>query len=607
MHFEQSIILAASRETVWKLVADTDRLNREVGLPPILFTFTPRKAGGTDAIATARIAGFTLRYREHPFDWVRPAYYHVRRTFEKGPVREMVGGARLEEVEGGTLVTVWGDLEPTNALGAIACRAIGAKAISDFILAYRGFDAYLKEAAATPYPRHSGRPTAHRERLRQKLALLKTAGASEDVAERLGGYLAGAPPESTVGMRPFALADRWGVDRISVLKACLLAAGSAVGLLDLRWRVLCPSCRGGPAATSRLSEVGESVHCEACNIRFDAEFDRSVEVCFSVAPAIRDVRETTFCIGGPGRAPHAVAQFYLRPGERRTETLILAPGGYTLASLQAAQTVSYSTCESAADEACVRITESESRAVIQLESGEETGCRSAWTIVNESGQEVVLRMETPEWTNQTATAALVTSLQTFRDQFSSEVLAPGMELAVRQICVLFSDLKGSTAMYRAQGDAPSYRTVREHFDLMRRIIDAHNGAIVKTIGDAVMATFSDPAEGVDAALAIQRAAMAEPDHPVVKLGLHYGPAIAVTANEKLDYFGQTVNLAARVQGASEGGDVVISSALAADPAIAEILSSGEYSITPFETVVRGVDEPVKMLRIFFAGASKTQS
>jgi len=229
------------------------------------------------------------------------------------------------------------------------------------------------------------------------------------------------------------------------------------------------------------------------------------------------------------------------------------------------------------------------------------GCRSVWTISNESAEEVVLRVETPEWTNEAATAALVTSLQTFRDQFSSEVLAPGIELAVKQICILFSDLKGSTAMYRQQGDAYSYRTVREHFDLMRRIIDTRNGAIVKTIGDAVMATFYDPVDGFKAALEIQCESRMKPDQPIVKLGLHYGSAIAVTANEKLDYFGQTVNLAARIQSESAGGDVVISDVLATDPRVAAILDAGDFVVAPFQTNVRGVDEPVNMVRITWRG------
>ena len=603
MHFEQSMHIAAPRETVWKFMADTDRLNRELGLPPVLFTFKPRESGGTDAFATMRIAGIALRYREHPFEWVRPSYYRVRRTFPGGPIREIVSGARLEDADGGTRITGFVDLEPSNAVGAVACRAIGTKSASDFLSVCKRLDAYLSKAAVTPYPRHAGKPPAQRERLEQKLRLLAAAGADDRLTERLGDHIAHAPPEDTIAMRPFALAGAWGAERMAVLKMCLLAAGHGVGLLDLRWRVLCPACRGGPPSASRLADIGEEVHCASCNIRFDAEFDRSVEVCFGVAPAVRAVRETTYCVGGPGRAPHAVAQFYLMPGERRTEGLFLPDGPYTLSSLQAHLPASFTGGAPGSEEVTVEIRRNGDRAdLIVTPPVNRIDCQAKWNFANDTAEAVILRVETPEWTSEAATAALVTSLQTFREQFSSEVLAPGMELAVRQICVLFSDLKGSTAMYRAQGDAHSYKTVRVHFDRMRRIIDTHNGAIVKTIGDAVMATFFDPADGLEAALAIQRETAGDAGQPVVKLGLHYGPAIAVNANETLDYFGQTVNLAARIQSVSEGKDVVISAALAEDPRVQQMLRAPKLTVIPFESTVRGIDEPVRMFRIVTGSA-----
>ena len=84
----------------------------------------------------------------------------------------------------------------------------------------------------------------------------------------------------------------------------------------------------------------------------------------------------------------------------------------------------------------------------------------------------------------------------------------------------------------------------------------HDGAVVKTIGDAVMASFGDPADAVKAALAMQ--ARDRCDHELVlKLGIHVGPSVVVTLNDRLDYFGSTVNMAARLQGQSQGGDIVL--------------------------------------------------
>ena len=156
-------------------------------------------------------------------------------------------------------------------------------------------------------------------------------------------------------------------------------------------------------------------------------------------------------------------------------------------------------------------------------------------------------------------------MQAFRDLFADAVLRPGDQVAIRRVALLFTDIKGSSELYNRVGDARAYGWVREHYAVLTRAVRQHDGAIVKTIGDAVMAAFSDPADALAAAARDPRrhrrastahAAGPEEGRFVVKLGLHCGPCIAVTLNDRLDYFGRTVNLAARLQGESRGGDIV---------------------------------------------------
>ena len=163
------------------------------------------------------------------------------------------------------------------------------------------------------------------------------------------------------------------------------------------------------------------------------------------------------------------------------------------------------------------------------------------------------------------------SLQVFRDLFAEATLRPGDEAAVSQVALLFTDLRGSTALYERVGDAAAFNIVREHFALLAAIVRDHDGAVVKTIGDAVMASFGDPADAVKAALAMQ-AAHRRP-RAVLKLGIHVGPSVMVNLNDRLDYFGSTVNMAARLQGQSEGGDIVLSRAVADDPAVKPLLAA----------------------------------
>ena len=195
-----------------------------------------------------------------------------------------------------------------------------------------------------------------------------------------------------------------------------------------------------------------------------------------------------------------------------------------------------------------------------------------------------------------ANGAEVIALQVFRDLFAEATLRPGDDAGVSQVALLFTDLRGSTALYERVGDATAYNIVREHFTLLAAIVRGHDGAVVKTIGDAVMASFADPAQAVRAALAMQANAIGaqEPDL-VLKVGVHAGPSVVVTLNDRLDYFGSTVNMAARLQGQSDGDDIVLSQAVAADPAVQEILAAVPKRQ---ETVaLKGFAEPVGFLRL----------
>ena len=82
---------------------------------------------------------------------------------------------------------------------------------------------------------------------------------------------------------------------------------------------------------------------------------------------------------------------------------------------------------------------------------------------------------------------------------------------------------------------------------------------------------------------------------VIKVGLHAGPCIAVTLNGRLDYFGSAVNMAARLQGESEGGDIVLSEDVANDPVAAPILQS--YPLSTESRSIKGFDAPVTFRRL----------
>ncbi|WP_395088345.1 DUF5939 domain-containing protein [Armatimonas sp.] len=560
---EKTLLFSIPREALWELLSDTERLNRELKLPSVAFTFTPRPEGGSSLRGQARFGPVTLRYVEEPYHWVKPSLWWVQRFPENGPVSVYRVGVQLETEGAVTRLMAWSEAEPRGVGGRFLAQRIARSSVNGLLRACTSFVAFLEGRQATPYPIHAhksgtapGAPDgAAMQRTRTRL---EQAGLTGEQAARLIAFLLLSPPEDVVDFRPFALADRWGLGRTEVLKLCLKAVRA--GALELHWRLLCPACRGaGPSVETLDALTPDKAHCASCNISFGPAFDQDVEVCFSVAPALRkaDDGAATYCIGGPHRMRHVVIQWQVPANTSETVGTSLPRGTYRLRSPQRRETQELGLAQSA-----------------------------SVVLANTASYPMLFRLESLGWREDAATAAQVTALSEFRKHFGSEVLAPGQELVVRQVTILFTDLKGSTQMYATHGDAPSYATVRAHFEQLSKILETYEGGVVKTIGDSIMAAFTNPEQAVQAALAIQR----EAAPLVVKLGLCSGPALAVTANGQLDYFGQTVNLASRIQGQSHGGDIVLPDGLLH-------FVPTELSQESFTAMLKGTDAPVTLWRI----------
>lgn len=201
------------------------------------------------------------------------------------------------------------------------------------------------------------------------------------------------------------------------------------------------------------------------------------------------------------------------------------------------------------------------------------------------------------------------TLQTFRDLFPRETIPPNESLVIRRVAILFTDLAGSTALYTRRGDARAYNLVRQHFELLFQLVAIHNGVVVKTIGDAIMAAFTVPADAIQAALAMhqqiqalnQQLQLSGDDQLILKIGIDVGPCISVTLNDRLDYFGTTVNTAARVQASSQGNDIVVTSALLMDSDTANVVK--DYAQLSSQIKFKGLDWPIEVHRIALTTAS----
>ena len=575
LHLERVIEVGVSAEEIWPYVAQTDRLNREIGLPGPEFSFKPRPSGGTDVTAVAKLGPLTFRYEEHPFEWVRPEWFHVRRVFKNGPVRTVIAGTRIESTPNGARVTAYSDVECPNWAIPIARVMIG-RSLGPLERAFRRFDQVSRNEQHIAYPKLTEGIRVRRDRLSASMKSLTLERIDSRLLSKFEAILCEEPDPDVQEFRSRELARRMGWhDEREVLHLCL--AATRHGILELEWRVMCPYCRSNRTVFHHLHELKDEAHCVACAIRFDSRFDENVEVVFSVAEAIRQVSKSIFCVGGPENTPFASAQIIV---PSMSEKSIVAPTGVGGIRLVCLQRSGRPTIEIATDAMAA--------VAIDLDSSNRYRLAPNGTISiqNRNSEQIEVRLEDVSQLPMVTTAAEVTCLQQFRDQFSSEVLAPGHEMSIRQVTILFTDLKGSTRMYRERGDAPSYAAVRSHFEFLYRVIAAGEGVVIKTIGDAVMAAFANPTAAIRAALDIQRIE----DELITKIGLHTGPAILVNANGILDYFGRTVNLASRLQKHSLGGDVVLSEESMC-PSIVDA------DIEPFEAEVPDIYGSMRLLRL----------
>lgn len=167
------------------------------------------------------------------------------------------------------------------------------------------------------------------------------------------------------------------------------------------------------------------------------------------------------------------------------------------------------------------------------------------------------------------------------------------------VCIMFTDIVGSTQMTHEHGDYAAQDVVRIHNAVVRSALAAHDGREVKHTGDGIMASFTSAANAVRATIEVQRALL---DHKArkgslgvnVRIGLNAGEAV----QEEDDFFGTTVQLAARVCDKAGSGEIFVTEnvrALAKGQGIV-FSDAGQYEM-------KGVPQPMMLYRVNLATMS----
>jgi class 3 adenylate cyclase len=416
-----------------------------------------------------------------------------------------------------------------------------------------------------------------------------------------------------------------GLDEEKTISGFLHAA--RLGLFELTWNVLCPGCGGVLDATQTLKSVHkEAYDCALCACGYEPTLDEMVEVAFTVSPRVRRIA---------AHDPHSLPiweyfrQIFWGSGVDLPETgleevlekitieaIELPPAEKALISLQlpSAFVIVFEPVTHAAHFIDVKGEPTRERqnltmifnkvhaptgttemrpGPLRLSLENRTDARtlpSVWIAGDELHQLLGKR-------RQFLTAKRLLSNQTFRDIYRTDTLDVDQGLKITSLTFLFTDLKGSTALYDRVGDIVAYDLVREHFRVLQEIVSSEGGAVVKTIGDAVMATFPTPDRAVSAALRMRDSVQSLRNDLLVKIGIHEGPCLAVTLNDRLDYFGQTVNIAARVQSLADSRAIFATKSVVKDSEVAGMLEANKLKLTEQVAALRGVADKMTVYQI----------
>lgn len=439
-----------------------------------------------------------------------------------------------------------------------------------------------------------------------------------------------APDRKLNRINALAFAAEEGLDEEQTIAGLLHA--SRLGLFDLSWNVLCPGCGGVLDANTSLKTVESDAYtCALCAAGYEPTLDEMVEVTFTVSPRVRRI-----AAHDPHQLPPAeyFRQIYWGSGvdlpeddfeslvdEFVVEALELPAGEKAVISLQLPEgfVIVFEPVTHAAQFIDVKGEPTKERQALSLvfdrghrhnetlvmhpgavritvENHVEVRTLPSVCLANDALHEVLGRRR------PFLTAKRLLSNQTFRDIYHTNTLDVDQRLKITSLTFLFTDLRGSTELYERVGDLAAFDLVRTHFTVLGEIVAAEAGAVVKTIGDAVMATFPTPDRAIAAAMRMreQMRRLNEErggEDLILKIGIHEGPCIAVNLNERQDYFGQTVNIASRVQHLATSDEIFATSTVLGSPRASDLLAERGLKPTPHTASLRGIAKAISIFAI----------
>ncbi|MCG6148223.1 adenylate/guanylate cyclase domain-containing protein [Leptospira levettii] len=570
--------LSVTREEIWPYLIDTSSFNKRIGLPKFQYVEKDGKL-----IGKTKQAGFNLEWEEVPWEWEYLKELGNARIYSRGFAHYIRTKIIVEPLgESRSKVYVYLGAIPRNFFTRKILNIALPRLKESFQNGFQQLETEIKRGKPKFNLNSSKEKTfipdaqwIHPEKLEKQIPNLIQKGISKDTITKVFEWIKLSSDNDLDRIRIKQVSRILDLDPDEVLY--LFLQGCRLGIFTLSWDIVCPHCRGVRTSLTKLGDMPAKDQCDVCEIDFDTTGVNSIEVTFHIHPSVRIVEKQIYCAAEPATKQHILLTKKIGARKSFSSNLLIGSGVYRLRKKGEKKYRLVDSKQSYHQTDILWLPETNEEEI-------KVSPKPNLVFENEAEHDVTIVLEERSEDQFSLRPTEIFDYQEFRDLFSEEAIATNLQLDIGIKTILFTDIVGSTKFYETEGDHGAFLQVREHFIKTNQIIQNFRGVVVKTIGDAVMASFSSPLQALKAAKEMQEWFHPENKHtPVrIRISIHTGNCLAVNLNSNIDYFGNTVNYTAKLQSVANSGEISFSETIFRDKDIRDYLRQGEIKLRKVE-------------------------
>jgi len=534
------IPLKSSAQEIWYWLSDSSRINRALGM-----AHRDEVERDGHLIVSTKMLGQKQEWKELPWKWVSGESIIVDRIYNKGFAKTNHSIFYFNDNK----LYIYMGFIPNGYFSKILLDLGGKSVVQDLAKLLLEIDEDLYSGKIIPQYFAVNEDKLNndaKEILNKKLSKAMNLGLPESIMSNVYELICSGDELDLYRIRTKELALKWNIDYKQLLEYFILL--SHCEILYISWDIICPSCLGPRTQTKELVDLLNIDHCPSCKINFETSSENSIEITFKINEKIRRVKQLQFCAAQPARKRHIKIQWSFSSKDKWKE-LNLAQGQYRIRLL------------GDANSSLLNISPTGEQQCDMNESKDHYHLAPLFKLVfpKISSKETLI-IEELELDPMALRPRDLFAQNIFKRFFKNQDLGDGVQLHLGEQTILFTDIISSTKFYEGQGDKKAFEYIKDHFKELYTIFESHHGIIIKTIGDAVMASFPTPENALSATKEMHQ--VFDSSHTKfpfqLRASAHIGNVIGVNQDTGIDYFGNTVNVAAKLQAIAEDQQLGVS-------------------------------------------------